>query len=77
MPKLKGSSCHVAPRAVFVCWSASGVPNHPMPEAEVTVEGIRGDLYAHEKHYRCHRALSLFDLERDRLSNIASCQRAV
>ena len=57
------SSSQVVTRVVAVCMSAGGVPKHPLLEAEVTVEGIRGDLHAHEKHNRPDRALSLFDLE--------------
>lgn len=51
------------PRVVAVCTSAGGVPKRPLPQADVTTAGIRGDLHAHEKHNRPDRALSLFDLE--------------
>ncbi len=57
------SSSQTVPRVVAVSASAGGVPKHPLLEAEVTVEGIRGDLHAHDKHNRLDRALSLFDLE--------------
>jgi MOSC domain-containing protein YiiM len=54
---------HERPRVVAVCISPGGVPKRPLDTAEVTIEGIRGDLHAHAKHNRLDRALSLFDLE--------------
>ncbi len=57
------SNSHVTPRVVAVCSSAGGVPKRPLLEVEVSAEGIRGDLHAHEKHNRPDRALSLFDIE--------------
>ena len=51
------------PRVVAVCISAGGVPKRPIHEAEVNIQGIRGDLHAHNKHNRPDRALCLFDLE--------------
>lgn len=50
-------------RVVAVCASAGGIPKRPLLEADVRIEGIRGDLHAHEKHNRPDRALSLFDVE--------------
>lgn len=57
------SNFSASPRVVAVCISAGGVPKHPQSEVVVDVDGIRGDLHAHEKHNRPDRALSLFDLE--------------
>lgn len=51
------------PRVVAVCISAGGIPKRPQLEAEVSIEGICGDLHAHDKHNRPDRALCLFDLE--------------
>ena len=48
---------------VAVCISSGGVPKHPVPGAEVTVDGLDGDAHDHEKHCRPERAVSILDLE--------------
>lgn len=60
---MSASSSQTVPRVVAVCTSAGGVPKSQRLDAEVCVEGIRGDLHTHDKHNRPDRALSLFDLE--------------
>ncbi|UCE61313.1 MAG: hypothetical protein JSU63_06110 [Phycisphaerales bacterium] len=50
-------------RVVAVCVSQGGIPKQPVPDAEVTVDGLLGDGQEHEVHHRTDRAVSLQDLE--------------
>jgi len=48
---------------VAICISTGGIPKYPVPEAELTMNGLAGDGHAHDKHSCPDRAVSLQDIE--------------